>query len=488
MNILSLSATNIPEMIRTKKASAREICEVYLKRVEQLNPKLNAFLRTHDEALAVADKIDQSKTKEGKLLGIPIAVKDNFCVEGAKTTAASRILENFKPPYTAHSIARLQAEGAIIIGKTNLDEFAMGSSNENSYFGACKNPWDVERVPGGSSGGSAVSVAARLAPIAIGSDTGGSIRQPASFCGVVGIKPTYGSVSRFGMIAFASSLDQAGTFAKTVDEAALALDVMIDNDSRDATNVKSPFSSLLSNSMKDLRGVRVGLAKEYLEANVSEDIKNKINDLVKELKSAGAEIIEVSLPHTEYAIPVYYLVAASEASSNLSRYDGVRYGLRDIEQENGRPVKDLAEFYKSTRSRGFGDEVKRRILLGTFSLSAGYYDAFYTKACRVRRLISNDFSDAFKKCEFIIGPVSTDTAFKIGEKTNDPLAMYYNDILTTPANLAGLPTMSLPVGLDGKSLPIGLQIIAPAFCDDKMISFRALNRTAASRAIRVASR
>ncbi len=465
------SVKQIAEKVRKREISAQSMVSDLLRTIEPINTKLNAVLEVNQQAIQQAQRVDAGDFDQGRLTGIPILVKDNFCIKGMKATAASRILENFLPPYTAHCISRLQAEGAIVLGKTNMDEFAMGSSNENSYFGPCKNPWDLSRVPGGSSGGSAAAVAASMAPLSIGSDTGGSIRQPASFCGVVGIKPTYGAVSRFGMIAFASSLDQAGTFGRRVEDAALALEVMIDCDSRDSTNISCPFQSLSVSEKQNLKGTRVGIPKEYMAAELDEDLKRALENLFTKLKTEGCDVVEVDLPHTDYAIPVYYLIAASEASSNLSRYDGVRYGLRDLSSPDGEPLQGLSDFYKRTRSFGFGDEVKRRILLGTFSLSAGYFDAFYTKACQVRRLISQDFTKAFEKCDFLLGPVSTAPAFKMGDKVNDPIAMYYNDILTTPASLAGLPSLSLPLGLSHKSLPLGLQLIAPAFQDDKMIMF-----------------
>ena len=456
-----MSLQKTVQKIKANEINATELCEQSLKKIQEENPDLNAVLHINESFE------EQLKKAKGRLAGIPIIVKDNFCVKDFKTTAASKILNNFISPYTAHCIQKLQDEGAIVIAKANMDEFAMGSSNENSAFGSCKNPWNKEYVPGGSSGGSAASVAAGFSALAIGSDTGGSIRQPASFCGVVGVKPSYGSISRYGMIAFASSLDQAGPMTQSVDDAALALDIMIDKDPRDGTNVSCDFDFF----KEPRKQFKVGVPKEYLEADLSSDLRNSLNNLIKELKNSGHEVVDVELPHTKYAIPVYYLVSASEASSNLSRYDGVRYGLRDIELESGQRVNQLKDFYKLTRSRGFGEEVKRRILLGTFSLSSGYYDAYYTKACQVRRLIANDFKAAFEKCDVIIGPVSTDSAFKIGEKVNDPIAMYYNDILTTPASLAGLPSMSLPMALDSKKMPLGLQIIAGSFQDDKMIEF-----------------
>ncbi len=465
------SVSAYSKKVRAREASAEKTVTQLIDGQREPNKKLNAILEINERALQRAKEVDEGRFDKGRLTGVPILVKDNFCVAGQSATAASRILENFKPPYTAHCIQRLEDEGAIIIGKTNMDEFAMGSSNENSFFGPCRNPWNLDYVPGGSSGGSAAAVAAGLAPISVGSDTGGSIRQPASFCGVVGIKPTYGAVSRYGMIAFASSLDQAGTFGRSVADAALALEVMIDHDTRDATNVRTPFATLSTNKSLPLKGVRVGVVKEYMAADLNKELREAIEGNIETLKQQGCEIVDVSLPHTDYAIPVYYLVAASEASSNLSRYDGVRYGLRDLSSPTDEPLQDLNDFYKRTRSHGFGDEVKRRILLGTFSLSAGYFDAFYAKACQVRRLISDDFKNAYEKCDFIVGPVSTAPAFKMGEKKDDPISMYYNDILTTPASLAGLPSMSLPLGLSSERLPLGLQVIAPPFHDDKMVMF-----------------
>lgn len=471
MDILKLEVQDLAKHIRSKKLSATEVTQFYLQRIEKLNPKLNAVLRINQKALAKAKELDQRSDKTGDLYGVPVMVKDNFCTKGTLSTAASRILENFNPPYTAHCIEKLEEQGAIVIGKANLDEFAMGSSNENSHYGVCRNPWDMERVPGGSSGGSAAALAANLSPLAIGSDTGGSIRQPASFCGVVGVKPTYGSVSRFGIVAYASSLDQAGPMARTVRGAALALESMAGKDSRDSTNVARQFPSLKNLQPKKLRSLRVGVLRENLNSSVQKEIRAKIEATIQALQGQGCEIVDVEIPHAEHAIPTYYLIASSEASSNLSRYDGVRFGLRDIQEEDGQLVTDLADFYKLTRSRGFGSEVKRRILLGTFALSSGYYDAYYSKACQVRRLIANDYTTAFQNCDVMIGPVATTTAFKIGEKLNDPIAMYNNDIFTTPVNLAGLPSMSLPIGLDDQALPIGLQIIAPSFKDDEMLAF-----------------
>ncbi len=468
--MIDLSVEQIKEGVEKKEFSAEEVCKTFLDHCQKENPKTNALVRINEQSIQRARRIDEGKLTKGSLLGVPVIVKDNFCIKGLETTACSKILRNFVSPYTAFCIDRLEQEGAIIVAQSNMDEFAMGSSNENSAYGLCKNPIDHTRVPGGSSGGSAAAVAQKMAPLAIGSDTGGSIRQPASFCGVTGIKPTYGAISRFGMIAFASSLDQAGTMARTVKEASIGLQAMIGKDPQDATNVSFSFETPDFQSNKKYR---VGIIKEYFDSGLQKETSDQLNQLIKKIEEKGWEVVEVKIPHTEYAIPVYYLVAASEASSNLSRYDGVRYGLRDIQREDGQNVNELSEFYKLTRTRGFGEEVKRRILLGTFSLSAGYYDQYYIKACQVRRLIAQDFQEAFKKCDHIIGPVTTHTAFKINEKCKDPIEMYKNDLLTVPSSLAGLPCMSLPLGHDDSNLPIGLQIISPAFEDSKMIEFAA---------------
>jgi aspartyl-tRNA(Asn)/glutamyl-tRNA(Gln) amidotransferase subunit A len=469
----SVSLEQTLAKLRSGEVRAESLVQDCLDRIGQVNGSVNAVIELNPEALKQAQQIDAGDPTQGRLRGVPILVKDNLCVQGMKATAASRILSNFKPPYTAHCISRLQQEGAIILGKTNMDEFAMGSSNENSNFGACRNPWNLHYVPGGSSGGSAAAVAAGMAAVAVGSDTGGSIRQPASYCGVVGIKPSYGSVSRYGMIAFASSLDQVGSFGRNVEGAARVLEVMVDKDPRDGTNVKVPFSSLWSKEKRPLRGCRVGVPHEYMAMELDEDLRKSLDDLYSMLEKEGAEVVPIHLPHTDYAISVYYLVAASEASSNLSRYDGVRYGLRELGDTQSEPLQGLDDFYKRTRSQGFGDEVKRRILLGTFALSAGYFDAFYTKACQVRRLIADDFNKAFQFCDFILGPVATSPAFKVGEKVQDPVAMYDNDKLTTPASLAGLPSMSLPLALNASGLPLGLQVVAPLFQDDKMVAMAA---------------
>ncbi len=460
MNIKKLNTIEIKNSIENREIKAQEIAEYYLKRAISLQEKTNAFITLDEEnILKQAKDIDNQVEKgfKGKLTGVPIAIKDNICTKGLRTTCASKILSNFVPPYDATVIENLKKEGAIIFGKTNMDEFAMGSSNETSYFGPVKNPWDMERIPGGSSGGSAVAVSAILAPASLGSDTGGSIRQPASLCGVVGMKPTYGRISRYGLIAFGSSLDQIGPFARSIEDCALILEVISKYDPRDSTSINLKTPEYLKNLNEDIRGLKIGVPKEYFIDGVEEDIIKGINDAVEILKKLGAEIREISLPHTKYGIAVYYLIATAEASSNLARYDGVKYGFR---AEN---VKDLKEMYIKTKKEGFGEEVKRRIMLGTFSLASGYYDAYYKKASKVRTLIKNDFVNAFEKVDVILCPTSPTTAFKIGEKTNDPIQMYLSDIFTINVNLAGIPAISVPCGFDKKGLPIGMQIIGNYF-------------------------
>ena len=471
MDILDLNLTQLLQNLKTSKISVEEVTRYYLDRIDKLNDKLNAVVSINEKAIDRARSLDQEKDKSALLFGLPVGIKDLFCYKGMKTTAASKILHNFVPPYSATCVKALEESGALILAKTNMDEFAMGSSNESSLFGSCKNPWDLERVPGGSSGGSAAAVSSQLVPVALGSDTGGSIRQPSHFCGITGIKPTYGSISRYGMVAFASSLDQAGPMGQSVEDCALLLETMIAQDALDSTSVARKVGSLVDLEKDSLKGRKIGLPKEFFQFEMSEDVRKLFDQSLENLKKEGVEIVEVSLPHMDQAVPVYYLVATSEASSNLSRYDGIRYGLRESKDDDGKPINDLESLYAQTRSKGFGEEVQRRILLGTFALSSGYYDAFYEKACRVRRLIANDFIEAFKQCDFILSPVSTSTAFKIGEKIDDPVSMYTNDVLTTPASLAGLPSMSLPLGLGDQNLPVGLQITAPPWREDKMISF-----------------
>jgi aspartyl-tRNA(Asn)/glutamyl-tRNA(Gln) amidotransferase subunit A len=446
--------------IASKELSAIQVCRAALDRIEKLSA-LNAFITvTADRALEQARAIDNfvaSGEALPPLAGAIIAVKDNIVIRGERTTAGSRILFNYRPPFTATVVERLEAAGAIIIGKTNCDEFAMGSSTENSAYGPVRNPWDTERVPGGSSGGSAVAVSAGMAVVALGSDTGGSIRQPASLCGVVGMKPTYGRVSRFGLIAFGSSLDQIGPFANSVEDVAAVLEVIAGRDPADSTSSDIPVASYTAATSEDLREMRVGVPKEYFGAGLDPEVKASVESAIKKLEEAGAEIVEISLPHTEYAVPVYYLIANAEASSNLARYDGVRYGFRAEE------ARTLKEMYSRTRDQGFGTEVKRRIMLGTYALSAGYYDAYYGKAQKVRALIEKDFRDAFESCDVIATPTSPTPAFKLGEKTANPLEMYLSDIYTITSNLAGVPGLSLPCGVASNGLPVGLQLIGRRF-------------------------
>ena len=442
--------------------TCKDLVEQYLQRINE-GAHLNAFISVFGErALAQAKKIDVKVRAQqaGKLAGLVIAVKDNMAVRGEKLTCGSKILENFVSPYDATVIQKLENEDAIIIGKTNMDEFAMGSSNENSFFGPVKNPHGTESVPGGSSGGSCVAVAAEMVMAALGSDTGGSIRQPASFCGVVGLKPTYGRVSRFGLVAFASSFDQIGPIANCVEDTALLLEIISGDDERDSTSVTKPIPEFTKAIKRDIKGLTVGLPKEYFGDGLDSDVRNKIEEVIAALKQDGARFVEVSLPHTEYAIATYYILATAEASANLSRYDGARYGYRSEE------IQNLEEMYVRSRSEGFGEEVKRRIMLGTYVLSAGYYDAYYRKALQVRTLISRDFEEAFKECDCLLTPTSPTTAFEIGEKAGDPLTMYLSDIYTVAVNISALPAMSLPCGFDSKKLPIGLQLIGKHFDEE----------------------
>lgn len=461
------------EAIGAGTTTARSVTEAALSRIEALNPRLNAFLTvTADAALAQADETD-ARVRSGEPLrpldGIPVAIKDNLVLEGVRTTCGSRILENYRPPYTATAVARLRDAGAVIVGKTNCDEFAMGSSNENSAFGPVRNPWDEDRVPGGSSGGSAVAVASGMAMIALGSDTGGSIRQPASLCGVVGLKPTYGRISRYGLVAFGSSLDQIGPFAASVGDVAIALGVMAGRDERDSTS-----SEAVVPDFKDLDagagGLRVGVPREFFADGLSAGTREKVEEGIDRLRSQGAIIVDVSLPHMKYATACYYIVATAEASSNLARFDGVRYGYR------AEGAEELRQMYMRSRAEGFGAEVKRRIMLGTYVLSSGYYDAYYDKALRVRTLIERDFRTAFADCDVVVTPTSPTTAFRLGEKMEDPLQMYLSDVYTITANLAGIPAVSVPCGM-AEGLPVGLQILAPHFGERVMLrAARALER------------
>lgn len=437
-----------------------ELTEAVLERISAAEPSVHALLSvTADRARDAARAADERREKgdRGPLLGIPIVLKDIFATKGIRTTCASRILEDFIPPYDADATTRLIDAGAVLVGKSNMDEFAMGSSNENSAFGPTRNPWNTDRVPGGSSGGSAAAVAAGECFGALGTDTGGSIRLPGSYCGVVGLKPTYGRCSRYGVIAYASSLDQVGPFARTARDAAALLQVVAGHDPRDSTSAPRPVPDYQEALTGDLSGVRIGVPAEYFVDGLDPAVEKATRDAIEVLRGRGATVVDVSLPHTKYAVATYYLVGTAEASSNLARYDGVKYGLRA--SENG----ELLDMYRETRDRGFGTEVKRRILLGTYALSAGYYDAYYLKAQKVRTLIRQDFQSAFESCDLIASPTAATTAFTLGERSDDPIAMYLTDIFTVPANLAGLPGLSVPCGFDGDGLPIGLQILAPAF-------------------------
>jgi aspartyl-tRNA(Asn)/glutamyl-tRNA(Gln) amidotransferase subunit A len=467
MNLKS-DVTEIRDAIAAGKTSSAEVTKAFLSQIEKWDSKVNAFVTVNEKALDLAKSADQKKAT-GLLAGVPIAIKDMLCTEGIRTTASSKILSQFIPPYSATVVKRLEAAGAITIGKTNLDEFAMGSSSETSFFGSTKNPWNLDYVPGGSSGGSAAAVAAGMAPAAIGTDTGGSIRQPAHFCGLVGIKPTYGRVSRYGIIAFASSLDQAGPMTRSVRDAALITQVISGFDERDGTTSTQPVPNWVSNITPSLKGKKIGLLKEYMANQLDEETREAVEFSKRILEEAGAEFVEISIPLTKMAVPVYYMVATSEASSNLARYDGVRFGYRaDFSKA---PAEDLAEFYCRTRGEGFGSEVKRRIVLGTYALSSGYYDAYYRKSGQVRRLLQQQFLEAFKQCDLILSPVTASPAFKVGERISDPLQMYLNDIFTTAANLTGAPAMTVPVALSKSGLPIGVQLTSRHF--DEQILFDA---------------
>ncbi len=454
------------KLLEKGKISSKELVEETLKQIKKVDPQIKAYIYVDEEgAIKSAEEADRliQKGERKKLLGIPISIKDNICIKGLPTTCASKILQNFVAPYNATVIERLKAEGAIFIGKTNLDEFAMGSSTENSAFFPTRNPWNLKRVPGGSSGGSAAAVASRMGLGSLGSDTGGSIRQPAAFCGVVGMKPTYGLVSRFGLVAFASSLDQIGPFATTVEDTALLLQVIAGHDPKDSTSASVEVPDFLKSIKEhEKTSFKIGLPKEYFESEIDSEMAKIILEIIEKLKKRH-KIKEISLPHTEYAVATYYIIAPAEAFSNLARYDGVKYGFRA-------ESKNLIEMYKKSRALGFGKEVKRRIMLGAYALSAGYYDAFYLKASKVRTLILHDFLEAFKEVDLILTPVTPTPPFKIGEKISDPLQMYLSDIFTIPVNLAGLPGISVPVGLTSDNLPVAVQAIGPHFRDELVLS------------------
>ena len=467
--MINSSLKNLSQMLAKKEISSVEMTQTFLDRINKHNPTINAYIALDaDKTLAQAKAADvriANGTAE-PLTGIPFAQKDIFCAKGWQTTCGSKMLANFVAPYDAHVITQFDNAGAVNLGKTNMDEFAMGSSNETSYFGGVKNPWDFDRVPGGSSGGSAAAVAARLCAAATGTDTGGSIRQPASLCGFTGLKPTYGLVSRYGMIAFASSLDQAGPMAKSAEDCALMMNVMTGFDERDSTSLNRPKEDYTRGfnmqGAQPLKGLRIGLPKEYFADGLDANVAKVVQEAIAEYRKLGAETVDISLPNSQLSIPVYYVLAPAEASSNLSRYDGVRYGHRAAEYD------DLMDMYMKSRAEGFGAEVKRRILIGTYVLSAGYYDAYYLKAQQIRRLIADDFTQAFKQCDVIMGPTAPSTAFKAGEKADDPVAMYLQDVYTIATNLAGLPGMSIPAGFSN-GLPVGLQLMGNYFDEARML-------------------
>jgi aspartyl-tRNA(Asn)/glutamyl-tRNA(Gln) amidotransferase subunit A len=459
--IKSLSAD-----LAARKISSVELTQHFLNRINELGGKYNCFITLDpDASLKQAQAADRLRAAGGgqPLTGIPIAQKDIFCAKGWLTTCGSRILSNFRSPYDAHVVEQLNGAGAVNLGKTNMDEFAMGSSSETSFYGAVRNPWNVNLVPGGSSGGSSAAVAARLAPGAIGTDTGGSIRQPAALSGVCGLKPTYGVVSRYGMIAFASSLDQGGPLARSAEDLALMLNVMAGHDARDSTSLAREREDYTRDLGKAVQGLTIGLPEEFFAAGAAPGVVKAVEAAIADFRKLGCKTVKVTLPNMKLSVPVYYVLAPAEASSNLARYDGVRYGYRAPE------YSDLTDMYRKTRSQGFGPEVKRRILIGTYVLSHGYYDAYYIQAQKVRRLITRDFTEAFKRCDVIMGPTSPTTAFELGAKMSDPVQMYLNDIYTIPANLAGLPGMSIPCGFDEKGLPVGLQIVGGHFAEAKML-------------------
>ena len=465
--MLNAPLTELSASLADRKVSSVELTQLFLDRIAKLDGGLNAFITVDPaRALGEARAADARRAagETGPLLGIPVAHKDIFCTQGMATTCGSKMLANFVAPYDAHVVEQFARAGAVLLGKTNMDEFAMGSSNESSFFGPVRNPWRTSAVPGGSSGGSAAAVAARMAPVATGTDTGGSIRQPASLTGISGLKPTYGLVSRYGMIAFASSLDQGGPMGKTAADLAILLNAMTGFDARDSTSLERPKEDYARDLEAPLAGMRIGLPKEYFGDGVDADVAARVREAIRWYEGQGAKVVEITLPNTHLAVPVYYVLAPAEASSNLSRFDGVRYGHRAAE------YADLYEMYCKSRAEGFGAEVKRRILVGAYVLSHGYYDAYYLQAQKIRRLIARGFTDAFTQCDLIMGPVAPSTAFEIGALSSDPVQMYLNDIFTIPASLAGLPGMSIPCGFDGRGLPVGLQVIGNYFSEARMLN------------------
>jgi aspartyl-tRNA(Asn)/glutamyl-tRNA(Gln) amidotransferase subunit A len=465
--LTDLTATQLRNAIATGQVTSSQATTAVLKAIDELNPKLNAYNSVfHQRAMEKADAVDKARAAGkpiGPLGGVPIALKDNMCTTFGTTTCSSKMLENFKAPYDATVVQKLEAAGAVILGKTNLDEFAMGSSTENSAFGPSKNPWDTARVPGGSSGGSAAATAARLCYAALGSDTGGSIRQPAALCGLVGLKPTYGLVSRYGLVAFASSLDQIGPFTLTVEDCALMLNVIAGHDAKDSTSWPDAIPDYTKDLDQPLKGLRIGIAREYMGGGTEAEVMASIQSAINFYRDQGATVVDVTLPHTQYGIAAYYIIAPAEASSNLARYDGVHYGHRT------KKPQDLFDLYAASRAEGFGSEVKRRIMLGTYVLSAGYADRYYSQALKVRALIKQDFDNAFKSCDVIACPTSPSVAFKLGEKADDPLAMYLSDVFTVTCNIAGIAGLSIPCGFSTGKLPIGLQLLGPTFSEAKLL-------------------
>lgn len=464
--ITSRSATELADAVRGGELRAQDVVDAFLQRINDVDERVGAFVEVHDDASRrSAEQVDQARARGaelGPLAGVPVALKDIFARQGQLSTCGSRILEGFRAPYTATAVERLERAGAVVIGRTNMDEFAMGSSTEHSTYGPTRNPFDLSRTPGGSSGGSAAAVSARMAPLALGSDTGGSVRQPAALCGIPGLKPTYGRVSRYGLIAFASSLDHVAPFARTVEDIALTLGVLAGEDALDSTSLAEPVPDYTAAAARGANGLRVGVPREYFDDNLDPEVEALTRQAIGQLEQIGATIVDVSLPHTRFAIPAYYLIANSEASSNLARYDGVEYGLRRSGD------KDLDTMYLDTRTEGFGDEVKLRILLGTFCLCSGYYDDYYLAATRVRTLIRRDFERAYESCDVLATPTSPCPAFRLGEKVDDPLQMYLCDVLTTPANLAGVPGISVPCGTNAAGLPVGLQLLGPVLGEERV--------------------
>lgn len=467
MNITELTVHELQEKLRKKEITIPDIVEAYSERIKEKEPEVQAFItELTEESKKQAEMLQERKEKGeklGELAGIPIGIKDIICTKGIRTTCASKMLENFISPYDATVMEKINAEEMIDLGKLNMDEFAMGGSTEHSYFKKTKNPWDLSRVPGGSSGGSAAAVAANMVPWALGTDTGGSIRQPAALCGVVGLKPTYGLVSRYGVIAFASSLDQVGVFTKDVQDCAILLNVIAGHDEKDTTSVEIDKKDYTKSLQKEIKGLKIGIPKEFYGEGINSEVKKSLEQAIEKYKEMGAEVEEFSLDIAKYALATYYIIACAEASSNLGRYDGIRYTYR------AKDCKTLKEIYKKTRSEAFGEEVKRRIILGTYVLSSGYYDAYYKKAQQVRTLVMNEFNKAFEKYDVIITPTSPTVAFKIGEKTTNPMEMYLSDICTVSVNIAGLPGISIPCGVDSQGLPIGMQIIGNKFCEETII-------------------